>query len=565
LLSLSAGNSESGNGPSTLRDHVTKVNESTTWHMKLRPEAMSWNGRYVVFASQASNLVTDDNNGTEDIFLKDLAQNSITLVSVALNNASANGASRTPVISGNGRFVAFTSEASNLVSNDTNGLQDVFVKDLQSGITELVSVNSSGTGSASSFSEAPQISADGRYVTFQSEFQSDAGNRAIYLRDRATQTTAIIGTSTPLIEWESMSPKGTRLAYQLRGSPLTLWTYDVTTGETNQIDSVGGVHFLSFSRDGDRLLYIDERKANDAFVLKLRDFSENSLSLLATNVRNAVISPDGKYVAYEKIGLEGFGYPANYDQAHGLDPKLVLLKLADNSSKVLYNSYLSKSTLTNLNLSFSGNSRFLSFASAKSDIVPNDTNGVPDVFLYDRAFDNIEIVSALPSGESANGSSMQPVMSYEGNSIVFESNASNLNNNDRNDATDIFLSRITKVDSDGDGMDDGDELLLFGNLDSTGKEDLDGDGASDWAEVQAGSNPNGGAEFLGFTTIHDTAGVGRIEWQSIPGKTYQLQTKSSLDDTEWFDAGNPIIAVSTNSAVSYDLTDKTAVYRILLK
>ena len=93
-------------------------------------------GRYVVFQSNASNLVPNDNNGASDVFVRDLVAGTISLVSVNTSGSgSGNGASQDPVVSSDGRYVSFDSTASNLVPNDTNGASDVFVRDLQSGTT----------------------------------------------------------------------------------------------------------------------------------------------------------------------------------------------------------------------------------------------------------------------------------------------------------------------------------------------------------------------------------------------------------------------------------------------
>ena len=109
----------------------------------LRP-AISDDGRFVAFASGASNLVPNDTNNVEDIFVKDRQTGAITRVSVRSNGTEANGGSTSPAISGDGRFVAFYSDASNLLNGDSNGFADIFVHDRQTGQTSRVSVDSSG-------------------------------------------------------------------------------------------------------------------------------------------------------------------------------------------------------------------------------------------------------------------------------------------------------------------------------------------------------------------------------------------------------------------------------------
>ncbi|MER3520886.1 MAG: hypothetical protein C4317_01065 [Acidimicrobiia bacterium] len=133
--------------------------------------SVSWNGRFVAFSSLSSNLVTGDTNSKRDIFVKDRQIGTTVRVSVDSSGTQANDHSRQPAISGNGRYVAFTSAASNLVPGDTNGVEDVFVKDMQTNITERVSVNSAGD-EAIFASGSPKISYDGRYVVFASFLQT---------------------------------------------------------------------------------------------------------------------------------------------------------------------------------------------------------------------------------------------------------------------------------------------------------------------------------------------------------------------------------------------------------
>ena len=122
--------------------------------------------RYAVaFISLATNLVAGDTNGVEDIFVRDTQTGTTTRVSVANDGSQGNGMSSLASISGDGRYVAFYSGATNLVAGDTNGVWDVFVRDTQAGATTLVSVASDGT-QGNDGSSTPSISSDGRYVVF---------------------------------------------------------------------------------------------------------------------------------------------------------------------------------------------------------------------------------------------------------------------------------------------------------------------------------------------------------------------------------------------------------------
>jgi hypothetical protein len=161
------------------------------------PLGVSTNGRYALFQSQASNLLpspSDGNNGS-DIFVRDVLNGATMLISANTNADFANGASRDAVMTPDGRYVAFVSEASDLVPGDTNRIADVFVRDLQAGTTALVSIGALSTNAASPVggSEAPEITPDGRYVAFFSTATNLVpgvqGIGEIYLRDRVAGTT----------------------------------------------------------------------------------------------------------------------------------------------------------------------------------------------------------------------------------------------------------------------------------------------------------------------------------------------------------------------------------------
>jgi Tol biopolymer transport system component len=158
-------------------------------------DSISADGRYVAFTSYAGNLVNSDTNGLSDVFVRDRVAGTTTRVSVSSGGTQGNGQSNSPVISADGRFVAFTSDASNLVTGDTNEKSDIFVRDRATYQTTRVSVSSGVSGAqGNAQSNSPVISADGRYVAFT----SDAGNLVagdtngksdVFVRDRKTSQT----------------------------------------------------------------------------------------------------------------------------------------------------------------------------------------------------------------------------------------------------------------------------------------------------------------------------------------------------------------------------------------
>ena len=141
-------------------------NGSQANHYSLNP-SISGDGRYVTFMSSAENLVDNDDNDQVDIFVHDRQENTTTLVSVSIEGKSGNTRSLHPVISTNGRYVSFESAANNLVEDDINESSDVFVRDLNENKTELVSLTSRNQ-QANHSSHNPSISSDGRFVVFHS-------------------------------------------------------------------------------------------------------------------------------------------------------------------------------------------------------------------------------------------------------------------------------------------------------------------------------------------------------------------------------------------------------------
>jgi len=161
--------------------------------------SISGDGRYVAFLSVATNLVPGDTNACEDIFVRDFSSGTTERVSVDSNGVQGDAASVGPTISGDGRYVVFESLASNLVAGDTNGFRDIFVRDRLSGTTERVNVDSGGA-QANGVSSGASISPDARYVTFMSEGSNlvpgdTNATGDVFVHDRSTGTTQRVSVS----------------------------------------------------------------------------------------------------------------------------------------------------------------------------------------------------------------------------------------------------------------------------------------------------------------------------------------------------------------------------------
>jgi len=223
-------------------ERVSVATEGTQGDQASYGPSISADGRFVAFESYAANLVNGDTNGKFDEFVHDRQTGTTERVSVASDGTEGNnGSLRRPSISANGRFVAFESTASNLVIGDINGADDIFVHDRQTGTTEWVSIASNGTqGNENSF--YPSISADGRFVAFQSNatnlVSGDTNVRQdVFVHDRQTGTTERVSITSNGIQGnnDSLVP-----SISADGRFVAFWSYasNLVSGDTNVYDDV---------------------------------------------------------------------------------------------------------------------------------------------------------------------------------------------------------------------------------------------------------------------------------------------------------------------------------------
>lgn len=301
--------------------------------------SISTNSRYVAFGSSASNLVRGDTNRASDVFVYDRQTGTPTRVSVRSNGKQANRQSYTPSISADGRYVAFDSMATNLVRGDTNGEPDVFVHDLQTGKTARVSLRSDGH-QANRDNSAPTISADGRYVAFYSDASNlvrrdTNGKWDAFVHDRATGKTRRVSVSSNGTQgngqtWSAdISDNGRYVAYYSRASNLVrgdtngksdAFVHDRRTGKTQRVSvssnerqansgaafpslSAGGRYVAFFAGDG--LVRGDTNGKFDVYVRDRQTGTTRQVSVSSDGTKgNRVsgwpfISADGKYVAFQ--------------------------------------------------------------------------------------------------------------------------------------------------------------------------------------------------------------------------------------------------------------------------
>jgi len=380
---------------------------------------ISANGRYVAFTSEASNLVPGDGNGAQDCFVHDRRTGLTTRVSVDSAGAEGNGDSFVSSISGNGRYVAFASFATNLVPGDGNNAGDCFVHDRQTGLTTRVSVNSAGAeGNFGGFN--PSISGNGRSVAFES-FSSNLvpgdgnGKTDVFVHDRQTGQTTRVSVNSAGAEGNdasfspSISASGHHVAFVSGASNLA-------PGDGNGVWDC----FVHDRRSGlTTLVSVDSAGV-----------AGNAFSVLPS------ISSNGRYVAFESNAsnlVPGDGNFASDCFVHDRQTGL--------TTRVSVDSAGAEGNGGSVNAVISSNGRYVAFSSGASNLVPGDGNGVTDVFVHDRQTGLTTRVSVDSAGAEGNGGSFASSISAVGNGryVGFSSDASNLVPGDGNGVGDCFV------------------------------------------------------------------------------------------------------------------------------
>jgi len=386
-----------------------------------RITSISAGGRFVAFASAATNMVAGDSNGVLDVFVRDRTTGVTERVSVGSGGAQANGASQDPSISGDGRYVAFQSSASNLVASDTNGRADIFVRDRVLLTTERVSIDSSGAeGNLDSF--LPAISTTGRYVAFGSSASNlvvgdTNGFQDVFVRDRQSATTERVSIDSAAVEGNSTS-SDPYISADGRFVAFVSSATNLVAGDTNTFLDVF-VH----DRSGDTT----ERVSVDSSGV------EGNADSSALD--RPTISADGRYVAFASQATNLVASDTNSSVDVFLHDRQ-----SDTTERVNLDSGGLEGDDYGAYPSISADGRLVAFASPATNLVPGDTNGSVDIFVRDRQTATTERASVNWAGVEGNAlSSPFPAISGNGRYVVFHSFATNLVPADTNGTTDIFV------------------------------------------------------------------------------------------------------------------------------
>ena len=383
-------------------------------------DGVSADGRLVVFESYATNLVPADGNGLRDVFVRDRLLGTTTRVSEAWSGGDATGESLYPSISEDGRWIAFSSDAPDLVDDDTNAAQDVFVFDRQSGLVSRVSMGWDGS-EGNGDSRTPSISGDGRLVAFRSGATnivpgSMTVSKSIYVCDRQTGDNELVSE-----RWDGSQESG--------GS---YYPYIAANGRH--------VAFISNSTD---LVSFDDNGVNDSFI---RDLDLGVTTMIGVNMDGEAgnsntggfgISADGRYagILSNATDLLPPGEDSNAVQdAFIRDFDLgVTERLSVSSSGDQANDDSGPITLD-------GTGRYAAFQSDATNLVDGDSNVATDIFGHDRVTGITTLLTITAAGAQSNDNSVDPTLSADGCFVVFKSVATNLVPDDTNGFQDVFVA-----------------------------------------------------------------------------------------------------------------------------
>ncbi|WP_203744781.1 PD40 domain-containing protein [Actinoplanes cyaneus] len=358
---------------------------------------ISADGRYVAFVSEADNLVPGDADNVADVFVRDTVGGTTTLVSGAPGGQPANGRAHWGVaISGNGRYVAFTSMASNLIAGDTNNRPDIFVHDRQTGVTTRENVFTGGR-QVSGPSFFGTISDNGRHVEFLIGGGADTDDEGVpvamqtaFVHDRQTgRTTRVgrpVGGGPGLIMLDAtVSGNGKRVVFTGWGDWLGdgttgagVYVYDLASRVTVRATrlSVGSAAGTSISRDGGRVGWHSEDRHVPADTNSLSDVYVHDLITEGTTLVSAGRSGSASGGGAGRLTRGG---------------------------------------------------RYVVFSSTATDLVASDANGsVADVFVRDLNTGRTTAASVTATGATGNGDSSSPVASADGSRVAFLSRATDL-------------------------------------------------------------------------------------------------------------------------------------------
>lgn len=381
--------------------------------------SVSGNGLLVAFSSLSPNLVGDDQNGHYDLFVRDLSTDTTTRVVNGIAG-EANGRVNAGWLTPDGRYIAFSSGASNLVSDDTNGVVDTFLLDRQTASITRISVTSQGGQATGGDTTPAALSGDARYVLLGSEATNLApvadtnGSHDMFLRDRTASTTHWMkGTNQPNAGslGGAMANDGSALAFYSSASNIVEGDANGKSDVFVRDNATGEISVVSRATDG--------TQGNEGSY-------------------HASLSADGRLVAFESYATNLIVSPPNTTA-----DIFVRDRGANTTTMITRGIGGVPANASSWSPQLSADGRYVVFVSAASNLVPDDTNNVEDAFLFDRMTNTTTRVSVGDQGQEGNGLVLSVAISASGNAVVFHSSASNLVPNDTNNVADVFVRYLS--------------------------------------------------------------------------------------------------------------------------
>jgi hypothetical protein len=378
--------------------------------------ALSGNGRFVVFRSNATNLVSNDGNGVDDLFVRDFKKGKTRRVSLGTGGVEPDAFSTQSSISDDGRFLVFRSSATNIGGGSSNGQADIFLRDRKRKKTRLISKSNSGIPSNSASFE-PKISANGRYVTYYTIGQTIVPNDTN-------------GSQTDVLVYDRVTKKTSRVSKNSAG----------VQGDLNSSlpDISGDGRFVVFGSESENLVGRDNNGFKDIFIhdrkkkkTKLISMHSNGSQTNGDSSRPTV-SANGRFVAFQSLASNLVGGDDNgHRDVFVHDRKTKKTKRVSISSKGV------EGDIGGNTPSVSNDGRYIAFASPSKTLVNGDTNNNTDVFVRDRIKKKTKRVGLLRNGSQIPFGALNVAISGDGRFVSFTSSF-NIGSQDTNNANDAF-------------------------------------------------------------------------------------------------------------------------------